>query len=78
MVKQKRFEWNHVAILRKHDKGMPVVQCNHCHHVFVGGPFRIRAHLLGLKGLGVDKCHQIDVVIEAEVKKWYLVVQMLT
>ena len=58
-----------MAILRKHDKGMPVVQCNHCHHVFVGGPFRIRAHLLGLKGLGVDKCRQIDAVIKAEVQK---------
>ena len=69
MVKQKSFEWNHVTVLRKHDKGMPVVQCKHCHHVFVGGPFRIRAHLLGLKGLGVDKCRQIDVVIKAEVQK---------
>ena len=58
-----------MTVLRKHGKGMPVVQCNHCHHVFVGGPFRIRAHLLGLKGLGVDKCRQIDAVIKAEVQK---------
>ena len=69
MVKQKSFEWNHVTVLRKHDKGMSVIQCKHCHHVFVGGPFRIRAHLLGLKGLGFNKCRQIDVVIKAEVQK---------
>ena len=34
MVKQKSFEWNHVTILRKHDKGMPVVQCKHYVNLF--------------------------------------------
>ena len=69
MVKQKAFEWDHVTIVRKPDKGMPVVQCKHCQHVFVGGPFRIRAHLLGTKGFGVDKCRRIDAVKKAEVQK---------
>ena len=58
-----------MTVLRKHDKGMSVIQCKHCHHVFVGGPFRIRAHLLGLKGSGVDKCRHIDAAIKAEVQK---------
>ena len=57
MLKQKGFEWDHVTVVRKNDKGMLVVQCKHCHHVFVGCPFRIRAQLLGLKGSGVDKCY---------------------
>ena len=69
MVKQKGFEWDHVTILKKSDKGMPTIQCKHCGHAFVGGPFRIRAHLLGLKGLGVDKCCNIDATIKEEVKK---------
>jgi hypothetical protein len=65
MVKQKAFEWDHVTIVRKPDKGMPVVQCKHCQRVFIGGPFRIRAHLLGTKGFGVDKCRRIDIVKKA-------------
>ena len=69
MVKKKAFEWDHVTILKKSDKGMPTIQCKHCSHAFVGGPFWIRAHLLGLKGLVVDKCHHTDVAIKEEVKK---------
>ena len=69
MVKQKAFEWDHVTIVQKPDKGMPVVQCKHCQHVFVGGPFRIRAHLLGTKGFGVDKCRRIDAIKKVEVQK---------
>ena len=69
MVKQKAFEWDHVTIVRKLDKGMPVVQCKHCQPVFVGGPFRIRAHQLGTKGFDLDKCRRIDVVKKVEVQK---------
>ena len=68
MVKQKGFEWDHVTIVRKPGKGMPDVQCKHCQHVFVGGPFRIRAHLLGTKGFGVDKCRRIDAVKKLSTK----------
>ena len=57
MVKQMGFEWDNVTVVRKPDEGMLVIQCKHCHHVFVGCPFRIRAQLLGLKGSGVDKCY---------------------
>ena len=48
---------------------MPIVQCKHCQPVFVGGPFRIRAHQLGTKGFDLDKCCRIDVVKKVEVQK---------
>ena len=69
MVKQKVFEWEHVTIVRKLDKVMHVIQCKHCHHVFVGGPLRNRAHLSGLKGSCVEKYRRIDVVIRAKEQK---------
>ena len=60
MVKQKGFDWDHVTVVRKLDKVMHVIQCKHCHHVFVGGPLRNIAHLSGMKGSHVDKCRRID------------------
>ncbi|MCO5593248.1 hypothetical protein L7F22_047255 [Adiantum nelumboides] len=35
---------------------MFLCKCKYCPHEFVGGPLRIRAHILNLVGNGVDKC----------------------
>ena len=43
-------------ILKKHPKGMHVMQCKYCNHTYVGGPQQIRVHLFGLRGQGVEKC----------------------
>ena len=60
MVKQMSFEWDHVTVVRKPNKGIACrSMCNIAHHVFVGGPIQIRAHLLGLKGSGVDKSYRL-------------------
>ena len=39
------------------------MKCKYCNHVFVGGPCRIRVHVLGIRGQGVEKCTKaIDIV----------------
>lgn len=69
MVTEQSFEWDHVIILKKNDKGMHQIQCKHCNQSFVVGPCRIRAHLLGLKGQGIGKCCKISVEIKEKVKR---------
>ena len=56
-------------MVKRSKKGMHVVECSHCKHVFVGGPHKIKAHLLGLKGQGVDKCHNVTGAIKDEINK---------
>jgi hypothetical protein len=51
-------EWRHVVIKNEPAKGLPDVQCIYCDKQFNGGPFRIRAHLLGTR-IGVAPCQQV-------------------
>ena len=69
MGKQKSFLWDHVIVVKQNDKGMHVNECKHCKHVFVGGPHRIKAHLLGFKGQGVDKCRNVIGPTKDKIKK---------
>ncbi|MCO5561979.1 hypothetical protein L7F22_015605 [Adiantum nelumboides] len=67
MGRKKSEEWEYVTILKKLPKGMCTMKCKFCEHEWDGGPSRIRAHILELKGFGVDKCksppkHVKDVV----------------
>ena len=72
MGKAKSFLWDHVIVVKRNDKGMHINECKHCKHVFAGGPHRIKAHLLGLKGQGVDKCRKVTGAIKDEIKKLIL------
>ena len=36
------------------------MQCKYCTHSYVGGPQQTRAHFLGIKGQGVDKCKNVS------------------
>ncbi|MCO5605603.1 hypothetical protein L7F22_059786 [Adiantum nelumboides] len=60
-------DWEYVTILKKLPKGMCTMKCKFWEHEWDGGPSRIRARILGLKGFSVDKCksppkHVRDVV----------------
>ncbi|MCO5603710.1 hypothetical protein L7F22_057861 [Adiantum nelumboides] len=55
MGRKKSEEWEYVTILKKLSKGMCTMKCKFYEHEWNGGPSRIRAHILGLKGFGVDK-----------------------
>ena len=46
---------------------MHVMQCKYCNHIFGGGPQWIRAHLLGLKGQGVDKCKNASDIVKQQI-----------
>ena len=54
-------------MVKRSEKGMHVNECMHCKHVFPGGPHSIKAHLLGLKGQGVDKCRNVTGGIKDEI-----------
>ena len=56
-------------MVKRNDKGMHINECKHCKHVFVGGPHRIKAHLLGFKGQGVDKCRNVIGPTKDKIKK---------
>ncbi|MCO5568912.1 hypothetical protein L7F22_022614 [Adiantum nelumboides] len=49
-------QWEYVSIVKTGPKGQNTCKCKYCGHSWDGGPLHIRAHILGLKGLGVDKC----------------------
>ena len=52
-----RRSWNgSILIIKKNSREMHEMQCKYCTDSYVLGPQRIRAHLLGIKGQGVDKC----------------------
>ena len=69
MGKQKSFLWDHIIVVKRNDKGMHVNECKHCKHVFVGGPHRIKAHLLAFKGQGLDQCRNVAGPIKDEIRK---------
>ncbi|KAH7437821.1 hypothetical protein KP509_05G090800 [Ceratopteris richardii] len=56
MPRREGEEWEYVAKVKQLSKGQWTCKCKYCGHTFDGGPNRIRAHVLGLKGFGVDKC----------------------
>ena len=47
---------------------MHLMQCKCCNHVYVGGPHRIRAHLLGIRGKGIEKCKNASDVVKSQFK----------
>ncbi|KAM7269737.1 hypothetical protein ACFE04_025234 [Oxalis oulophora] len=53
--------WNHVEKGVKQDQrgGTTKITCKFCNMIFTGTYSRIRAHLLGNKGQGVEVCNQI-------------------
>jgi hypothetical protein len=59
MVVEKGPEWRHVVVKEEPEKGLPKVQCIYCDRQFNGGPFRIRAHLLGTR-IGVAPCQSVS------------------
>ena len=48
---------------------MHVMQCKYCNHTYVGGPQRIRVHLLGLRGQGVEKCKHASNDVKQQIKR---------
>ncbi|MCO5609496.1 hypothetical protein L7F22_063724 [Adiantum nelumboides] len=56
MGRTKGPEWDFVQKLNSIGRGMFVCKCKYCPHVYDGGPNRIRAHILGIKGEGVAAC----------------------
>ena len=68
MGRQKGLEWEHVLIQVKNAKGTHLMKCKYCNHVFVGGPHRIRAHILGIRGQGVEKCTTASDTVRNQLK----------
>ncbi|MCO5608691.1 hypothetical protein L7F22_062905 [Adiantum nelumboides] len=56
MGRKRKAEWEYVSIVKTGPKGQNTCKCKYCGHSWDDGPLRIRAHILGLKDLGVDKC----------------------
>ncbi len=55
-MKDKGPEWGNTEIIETFKTGDPRCKCVHCNKEFRGGASRIRAHLLGTKGVGVAAC----------------------
>ena len=68
MGRQKGLEWEHVVIQVKNAKGTHLMKCKYCNHVFVGGPHRIRAHILGIRGQGVEKCTKASDIVRSQLR----------
>ena len=67
MGRQKGIELEQCINSKKNARGMHLMQCKYCNHVYVGGPHRVRAHLLGIRGQGVkkmQKCKNASDVVE--------------
>ncbi|KAH7437491.1 hypothetical protein KP509_05G074500 [Ceratopteris richardii] len=62
-------EWEYVDKVKPLPKGNWTCKCKFCGHVWDGGANRIRAHILGLKGYGVDKCAQAPRNIQEACRK---------
>ncbi|MCO5553800.1 hypothetical protein L7F22_007326 [Adiantum nelumboides] len=56
MGRKSGLEWDFVQKLNSIGRGMFVCKCKYCPHVYDGGPNRIRAHILSIKGEGVAAC----------------------
>lgn len=68
----KRPEWDHVVTLKEIGKGMYTCKCKYCPHTWDGGPVRIRAHILGLKGHGVAPCLNAPYAVKDVCKKMHM------
>ena len=68
MGRQKGMEWENVLIQVKNAKGTHLMKCKYCNHAFVGGPHRIRAHILGIRGQGVEKCTKASDTVRSQLK----------
>ncbi|KAH7284565.1 hypothetical protein KP509_34G060300 [Ceratopteris richardii] len=62
-------EWEYVDKVKALPKGNWTCRCKFCGHIWDGGANRIRAHILGLKGYGVDKCAQAPQKIREACRK---------
>jgi hypothetical protein len=63
-------EFKHIELVDDYasgkDKGDPRVECLYCQLQFVGQATRIRAHLAGTSGFGVDACSQVPADVKQE------------
>ncbi|MCO5550737.1 hypothetical protein L7F22_004228 [Adiantum nelumboides] len=72
MGRTKGPEWDFVQKLNSICRGMFVCKCKYCPHVYDGGPNRIRAHILGIKGEGVAACLNAPDAIKEICKKLHV------
>ncbi|KAJ7948620.1 LRR and NB-ARC domain disease resistance protein [Quillaja saponaria] len=59
MVRPKDSIWKHAENLKGRFK------CNYCGLEFAGGATRIKSHLSGIKGQGIDKCNEVPEHVRA-------------
>lgn len=71
MGRAKRPEWQYVQQVKAQRKGQWTSKCNFCGHVWDGGPFRIRAHLLSLPGCGVGPCDKVPEEVKVVVRRMH-------
>lgn len=59
MVKARDPAWEHVTIAAGYgSSGTKRWTCRYCNVTYTGGPLRIRAHLLGVRGYDIAACTQ--------------------
>ncbi|MCO5609656.1 hypothetical protein L7F22_063886 [Adiantum nelumboides] len=56
-------KWEYVQKIKPLPKGKFACKCNFCGHCWDGGPACIRAHMIGLKGYGVDRCGKAPEIV---------------
>ena len=69
MGRPSRPEWQYVQRVAALPKGQWTCKCIYCGHVWAGGPFRIRTHLLGISGHGVGPCEKVPEATAEIVRK---------